>query len=208
MTVEFISTDYPIYRLDGDVTVPSVSSVNVVFPNDLQWNPNEDPDDLRDVAAALNPHPYEVRALFAEMEIVGDEFVSASFEENEEGRFMLVEMADARLTEPLSFGGLSGSERARLIMRVAIEAANRMSALAPTLFILDSSLWRLDTNWLSRYADFLGSPLCKFQTVASTRRTDIDFSAVAWSGWKLFQLDGNPPDVAVTTGFDRSRPIS
>ena len=210
VTVDFRSKDYPVYRLDGRVTVPSLPLVNVVFPQDLDFldrpaqDTGEEPDDLRDIAAALNLHPYEVSALFDEMEELGDDFVAARFEQTDQGRFLLVEQDDARVAGPFYFGALSGSARARLIMRLGIETANRMSALAPTLLILDSSLWRLDTDWLSRYAAFLGSPLCKFQTVASTIRKDIDFGAIAWSGWKLFQLQGDPPDVTVTAGFDRS----
>lgn len=34
-----------------------------------------------------------------------------------------------------------------------------------------------------------------FSAIASTRHEDIDFDDVAWSGWKLIRLHGDPPDV-------------
>ena len=78
-------------------------------------------------------------------------------------------------------------------MRLGMKAASMMSVIAPTVLILDSGFSPLDTDWLKRYAETLASPSCRFQTIASTRRGDID--DVAWSGWKLIRLTGDPPNV-------------
>ena len=57
------------------------------------------------------------------------------------------------------------------------------------------------TNWLRRYAEILGSPTCRFQTIASTRSTEINFDDLTWAVWKIIRLEGTPPDAVMSTGF-------
>ena len=95
---------------------------------------------------------------------------------------------------------LASSERERLAMDLGIIASKRLSMTGPTLFILDANSWRIDTDWLRTYAGLLSSTECKFQTIVSTRLTDINFDDLKWAGWKVIRLEGVPPDVVVTAG--------
>ena len=131
-----------------------------------------------------------------------DWFREATFEERE-GRWHLefrVQTAPDRM-EARAFRNLSGSEMFRLVTQLGIKVANMMSAIAPTILILDSGFWRLDTNWLRRYAEVFASPNCRFQTIASTNRRDIDFEEVTWSGWQLIRLEGKSPSTTAASGF-------
>ena len=80
------------------------------------------------------------------------------------------------------------------MMEIGIIAANKLSMTGPTLFILDANHWLIDNHWLERYAEFLGSPARKFQTVATTRLTETNFDNLRWTGWKVIRLDGPSPD--------------
>ena len=194
--------------MDGKPTAVATGPVKVVFPKDIEFGNQETPDDLELVAEALNLHGYEVKALCSELGLNGDKFLKAWFEEHDEGRYMYVQMQSDIGTGHRPLRLLSHSERARLLMQLGMMAANELSGLGPTLLILDSSFCRLDTDWLGRYAEILGNPTCRFQTVAVTRKKDIDFDAVEWAGWKFIRLEGKPPDAVVTAGFGGSRNLS
>lgn len=205
--IDFLSTEYPTYRLDGKPMAVATGPVKVVFPRDIEFGNQETPDELELVAEALNLHGYEVKALCSELGLNGDKFLKAWFESHDEGRYMYVQVQSESGNGQRPLRLLSHSERARLLMQLGMMAANELSSLGPTLLILDAGFCRLDEDWLGRYAEILGNPTCRFQTVAVTRR-GIDFDAVEWSGWKIIRLEGKPPDAVATAGFGGSRDLS
>ena len=202
IAVDFRLPDFPRYTLDDKPTASAAGPVKAVFPIDLKPELPDQPGDLAAVADALGLPPLDVRALCDSLGEGDDWFREARFEERD-GRWHLefhVETAPGRM-ETRALRNLSGSEKYRLLTQLGIKAANMMSAIAPTLLVLDSGFWRLDTGWLKRYAEFLASPNCRFQTIASTHRKDMDFEDVTWSGWQLIHLEGKPPSVTAASGF-------
>ena len=83
---------------------------------------------------------------------------------------MHVDVVTATGIETLLLRGLADSEIDRLLMELGMIAANQQAAVGPTLFILEANVWRIDANWLKRYAELLGSPTCRFQTIVSIDR--------------------------------------
>lgn len=197
--VNFLSDDYPRYTLDEQPTLICTDPVKVVFPKRIYFDQEEWPDDLDLVAKSLGLHPYEVKALCANLETEDKYFHRIWFEDDDNGRFMHLEVLTKNGKESRDFRLLSGSERERLLMQLGILAASKLSNIGPTILCLDSGFWSLDTNWLKRYAEILASPVCKFQTIASTPSKNINFSELMWTGWKLIYLEDKPPNVIVSS---------
>ena len=133
----------------------------------------------------------------------GSDYVKRTwFEENEQGLYMFAEILEGKNTVPGTFPlrVLSGSARARILMELGVLAANRLAAGFPTVLILDAGFWRLDTCWMSRYVDFLASPACNFQTIATAHSTKVNFDELTWTGWKIVKFRGKPPKVMLVSG--------
>ena len=86
-------------------------------------------------------------------------------------------------------------------MELGIIAANRVSALNPTVLILDIDSSYIDDNWLKRYKKMLIYPACKFQTVISISSHKFRFDDLAGIGWKVVELYGKPPGCNHTRWF-------
>ena len=197
IAVDFLSDSYPRYQADGELTFVSTGLVKTIFPKTIRFGGEDVPDDLDLVANALMLHRYEVKALCDEIGKHSDFFKGAWFEESEEGIYMHVDVVESSRIETRLFRGLASSEIERLLMELGIIAANKQSAMGPTLLILDANVWLINTDWLKRYAELLGSPTCRFQTIVSTVSTKIDFDEVTWSGWKVISLEGKPPNAVI-----------
>ena len=197
--VDFLSAEYPRISLDGERTLVYPSTVCVVFPRPLDFCNQAVPNELEIVANSMGLHRYEVKALCDELPGRSAIFRRAWFEESDEGTFMLVQLrTESGIgTRPLKL--LSSSECDRLMMELGIIAADKLSVIGPTLFILDVGCWRIDVDWLQRYAEFFSSPDCRFQTIASTRLTKIGSNDLAWTGWKVIHLEGEPPNSVIAS---------
>ena len=197
IAVDFLSDSYPRYKSDGELTFVSTNPLKIIFPKEIRFGNEDVPDDLDLVANALKLHPYEVKALCDDLGKNSDFFKGAWFEESEEGIFMHVDVVNETRIETRLFRCLASSEIERLLMELGIIAANKQSAGGPALLILDANVWLINTDWLKRYAELLGSPTCRFQTIVSTVSTKIDFDEVTWSGWKVIHLEGKPPNAVI-----------
>lgn len=196
--ISFLSEDRPQYMLDNELTTVPVTPLKFIYPKEVIFPYGEEPNDLELVSKAMNLHPYEILALCEDMKSHGSEYVTqAWFEDSDEGCFMFAKVKSRRPNQPRLFRMLSGSERARVLMELGILAANRYALMNPTLLILDSGFWRLDAYWLNDYAELLGSPSWKFQTIATLGPRDINFDDVRWAGWKVVRLSGRPPHVII-----------
>lgn len=192
--LDFSSGKWPRYLLDREFTAVPTAPVKIIFPGELRSSGEKKPDDLEFLATVLGMHPYEVLALCEEMRGT-DNVTRAWFEEDEDGYRL---HADVRGISPgLQFRGLSGSERVRVMMEFAIVAANRFAGTRPTVLILDSGGWGLDTSWLKRYGEVLSSPTIGFQTLACIPTRNLNLEELQWAGWKVIRLEGRPPEVAL-----------
>ena len=184
-SVSFLSLMFPEYKIDDAPTVIPTVPLRVVFPAEIHFDNKEDPNDLDLLSKALNLHPYEILALCEDIAVNGSDYVKrAWFEENDGSCYMFAEVQEDRPSGPFLFRDFSGSARARILMELGILAANRFAVTNPTVLILDSGFWRLDTNWLRRYANLFVSPTCKFQTIASIYSAEVDFNDLTWAGWE------------------------
>ena len=200
--VDFHTQDYPRYTLDSEQALLSTRSVNVVFPESIERSAQENQDHLSVMTRALKLHAYEVRATCDALAEGDGRFNGATFESEDEGTWMMVRMRTKAGSATRNLKLLASSERERLMMELGMTAANKLSTVGPTLFILDANHWTIDADWLSSYARTLAASGCKFQTIVTTRPGRIDFENLPWTGWKVFQLEGSPPSVVVTARTD------
>ncbi|MPZ78039.1 MAG: hypothetical protein GEU77_16135 [Deltaproteobacteria bacterium] len=119
------------------------------------------------------------------------------FQHDEDGYVLC---ANVTGTSPgLTFGALSSSERRRVLMTLAILAANQFAERQPTILILDAGAWRLDTAWLKVYGEVLVSPAIGFQTIAAIPTRELNLDELRWAGWKVIRLQGQPPGVTINS---------
>ncbi len=192
--VRFLSGEGLSYTLDGEFSGVPVAPVKVVFPGEIDRLLGG--DDLNTIAKAMKLHPHEVLALCREVEADGSDYVDRVWFEDTTGGSTLCAELGGRRRGPL----LSHSEQARVLMELAILAGSKLGAFYPTLVILDSGFVRLDSGWVKRYAEFLGSPEREFQTIAVARLGSVDLRAAKWTGWRVVTLKGEPPGVVVQVG--------
>jgi len=197
--VSFLSEEFPHYSLDEKSTAIPTAPVRVIFPGELRFNPHEEQiNDLELISRVLKMDEYEVLALCEEMPNGGTENVTRAWFEQVDDGLML--HADVMGTHPgLPFRGLSGSECSRVLMEFAILAASRFAEQYPTVLILDAGGWSLDTGWLKLYGEILSSPSIGFQTVSSIPTQDLDLNELRWAGWKVIRLEGQPPEVTLSS---------
>ena len=198
--VDFLNTNYPQYKLDGERTFLSTNIVRVVFPESLEIPIQGIHNDRDAIANSIKLHPYELEALCDELSEHSDLFKGAYFKKSDERIYMHVEVQGATKIETRLLRLLASSEHERLMLELGIIAAKKLSMIGPTLLVLDANSWKIDMNWLIRYGESLSSPSCRFQTIVSSRLMDIKFEEVEWSGWKVIRLDGTPPDAVIVTG--------
>ncbi|MCA9421938.1 MAG: hypothetical protein KC592_13035 [Nitrospira sp.] len=197
-SVSFLPAGRPRYELDGKSTVLPVAPLKIIFPRELRFSYEEQPNDLELISNVLGLHRYEVLALCEELSFNNSGNVTrAWFHENDKGWILY---ADVKGTKPgLPFRCLSGSECVRVLMELAILAASRLAETSPTILILDAGAWHLETSWLKHYGGILASPSFAFQTVASIPTKNLNFEDLRWAGWKVVRLEGEPPDVKINS---------
>lgn len=198
--VDFLCSKYPRYKLDGKQTFLSTDSIKVIFPERIEHPYREISNDRDIVANSIKLHPYELQALCDELANTSDFFKGVRFEENDKGVYMHLEVQTATRIESRLLRILASSECERLMLELGMIAATKLSITRPTFLILDANSWKINTDWLRRYAEILSSPECRFQTIVSTRLMDMNFDEVTWSGWKVIRLDGKPPDAFIRQG--------
>jgi energy-coupling factor transporter ATP-binding protein EcfA2 len=197
--IKFSNKDFPEYYLDGKYTGIPSAPIKVVFPKQIKLNEVVDSfNDIQIISNALNLEQYEVLALADLISKNGTKYVKKVWFEMENGALFLY--TDVSSTKSgLSFRLLAESEKFVVLMEFAILAATRLSEVYPTVLILDAYTWHLDADWFKRYGEFLSSPTVGFQTIASIPIDDSSIDPLRWSGWKVIRLQGQPPDVRVSS---------
>ncbi len=100
-----------------------------------------------------------------------------------------------------------GSERARVLMELAIEKAHFTAQRTPTVLILDAEVSRLDARWMSRYAQHCVSPNSLYQTVLTLSVDEGAMDESPWSGWDVVRLVRTGGGVAVRQGPFRQNSV-
>ena len=202
VTFDFRGSVYPRYTLDDHKTISGSAPVQILYFSDLDDELRSQPDDLEAIVAAVRLPSLDVKALCDSLGEGGDLFRDARFDETEEPVCLdlAIQTAPGKFSDR-TLRGLSGSEMFQFLAHLGTKAANRVTAIAPTLLILDCGFGRLDKFWVQHYAEFLASPNNRFQTIVTTHRYETNFQDVVWSGWQLISLEGTPPSVTVNTGL-------
>ena len=95
----------------------------------------------------------------------------------------------------LPFSSLSGGEKTRVVLDIAIGLAKFVSQYKYTMLILDwSSLYMIDDNWMNYYVKYLNRADLNFQTiiVLSNKR-----KKVKWNGWQIVKFYGEKPNIII-----------
>lgn len=187
-----------LYRANGRLTSIPTAPLKIIFPKFLSHNAvQRSTDDLSLLSDALGLHPYQILGLFSRISAgEGTNGLSRlALEPAEHSQRLLVDIEGA-YKKNLPLAALSDSERDRLIMAICELAAKDLAIRYPTLLFLDS-VSRFDSTWLKRHGERLSSPETPFQTVASLVRRNIKLDELRWAGWKVLELDDEPPTVRV-----------
>lgn len=197
--VSFVAQDYPRYLLDGKFTAVPAAPIKVINPGEVENSGSDDqPDDLELLCRVLGLDGYEILALCETLPASGMTDVTRVWFQHDEDGYVLC--ANVTGTSPgLTFGALSSSERRRVLMTLAILAANQFAERQPTILILDAGAWRLDTAWLKVYGEVLVSPAIGFQTIAAIPTRELNLDELRWAGWKVIRLQGQPPGVTINS---------
>ena len=95
----------------------------------------------------------------------------------------------------IPFSSLSGGEKTRVVLDIAIGLAKFVSKHKYTMLILDwGGLYMLDDDWKNYYVKYLGRADLNFQTiiVLSDKR-----KKVTWNGWQIVRFSGGKPNIIV-----------
>ena len=186
--VDLEHNQYPKFKMNGERMYVSTNSVRVIFPESIEPPYSNFPYQIEVIANSIKLHPYEIQLLFDGLSRESELFKGAKFEYSEEGADMFVQVQTEMGIKLRPLQLLASSEREKLMMELGIIAANNLSTVGPSILILDANNWHINTKWPERYADLLGSPKCRFQTIVTTRSKDIEFEELTWTGWKKFLL--------------------
>lgn len=190
------------FQLDGRDLPLSPLPMRVVFPRSrLSGIDTRDLDDLQLISKLLSLDPAVCLNLAVQVNQDHDSTVQNVHFVAEEGGVRL--RADVEGTEKgLSFQGLSGGEKDRVLIEFALALCRVMGGHQATLLILDPYLAGLDGTWFERYSSRLSNPHYPFQTIAAIPTRDFDTAKLRWLGWEIIRSKGRPPKVV----FDQSAP--
>ena len=204
-SVSFLSDKLPEFKLDNTHTTIPIAPLKVIFPQNLpsRFGGDGEQNHLDLISSALNLHPYEVLALCEDIKPKGSNYIKrVFFEEHDDGCTMVAELEEGnKASKPRILQLISSSEREKLMMELGIIAANRVSALNPTVLIHDINSSYIDADWLKRYKKMLIYPACKFQTVISIPSGKFRFDDLEGIGWKVVELREKPPHVIIRNGI-------
>ena len=200
-SVSLRAEDTPEFMLDREISVVPVAPLKIIFPRripDVRFN--REPSDLNLISRAMDLHPYEVLSLCKNLNVTDFGYFSKNWFEEVDGMCILyvVQKGDPA-KHRIPFRQLGHSTSARFLMELGMLAARQFSAIYPTLLILDSGFYTLDSNWASLYTKLLVSPQFRFQSIVTVGPERVNLNALKWVGWKAIWLEGNPPNVVAHT---------
>lgn len=92
------------------------------------------------------------------------------------------------------FGALSGSEKGRVIIELAIAIAQFLSSTVPVILVIERNSFSLDRVWAQKYADWILKKDFNFQTLITSIPLEND---VDWTKFEVAEFIGNRPCVKI-----------
>ncbi len=164
------STENIAYFIDGKPLPLPGHFFNIIRLRNVR--PNEHTTDLEYLSKTLNVHPALVHNMLPLASGQrGGTVAGLSIDTDEEGRiYVRTDVEGSR--RGLSLQQLSTSERARVLIELAVVLARRAAESEPTVLILDWPAKTLDASWLRRMVSLLSEPENSFQTIIERLDTD------------------------------------
>ena len=188
----------PVYTLDETPSSLATLPLKTIFPGTITFEDYENQDDIELLSDAMNIHRYELQNLCEDNSVHESGYIKEiCFEKDNERCYLLANLRSVRVNRPILLRLLSDSERYQLMIELGILAAKKFAELSPTLLILDSGFWKLDTKWQKHYAELVASPAIKFQTIATIYPDRVKSGDSIWTEWSKVQLTGEPPNVEI-----------
>lgn len=196
----FATRGFPSHYNNEYSTIASAIPIKIVYPKKVKRHMlNNENDDIEFIAQSLNTDKSTIFAIAEEIASKGTGNVTnAKFREHEEEWCLYIDVKGA--PKGSSLRALSSGESSLVLMEFAIIVAKTFSKNYPTILIMDAFLGYLDTTWLQLYGEYFSSSSVAFQTIATMPTQSIDLSEVQWSGWRVINLNGVPPNVTITSG--------
>lgn len=188
----------PEYKLDETPSSLATLPLKTIFPRTITFGNYEEQDDIELISDAMNIHRYELQNLCEDRAIHESGFIKEiCFEKDNERCYLLANLQSIKVNRPILLRLLSEAERYQLMIELGILAAKKFAEMSPTLLILDSGFWKLETKWHKHYTELLTSPAIKFQSVATIYPDEVNSDDSIWTEWSKVQLIGKPPNVGI-----------
>lgn len=189
----------PLYRLDNRPSSLATLPLKAIFPGTIVFENAENEDHIKLISDAMNIHPYELQNLFEDNSVHESGYIKEIClkKDNEQNYHLLANLQSIKANRPIPLRLLAETERYQLMIELGVLAAKKFAEMNPTLLILDSGFWKLDTKWQEYYMELLASPAIKFQTIATTYPDKVNSNGPIWAEWNKIQLTGKPPNVEI-----------
>jgi hypothetical protein len=152
---------------------------------------HKDLDDVAFVAASLGLREAEILNLLERVDRFKELGVSSlRVERRQKNSNEAVEPSELRRIEGniegqgFSDANWSHSEELRIVLALAVAAADSLSNYGPVLLVVDSRLDFLDSVWMERLSALFASDKIRFQALM----TVLTARALPWRGWQIVQL--------------------
>ncbi len=188
----------PVYTLDGTPSSLATLPLKTIFPGTITFENYENQDDIELISDAMNIHRYELQNLCKDSSVHESGYIKEiCFKKEDERCYFLANLQSIKADKPIPLRLLADTERYQLMIELGILAAKKFAELSPTLLILDSGFWKLDTKWQKHYTELLVSPAIKFQTIATIYPAQAKSDNSIWTEWSRVQLTGKQPNVEI-----------
>jgi len=161
--------------------------ISIIYPKPLRLKPDSD---LEELSRIIGYPPKIIINLIDEIHRYDKALVTnLRFEKDEDGIERL--HADVEGTVPgLPMRLLSGGELQMVIVEFVTAAARVCSSQAPTLVILDGSIYPSDEIWFEAYSAHFNDRDYPFQTIMTVPTREFSMDKIIWQGWEVIRLEG------------------
>ena len=196
--ISILLNKIPVYTLDGTPSSLATLPLKTIFPGTITFENYENQDDIELISDAMNIHRYELQNLCEDSSVHESGYIKEiRFEKENERCYFFANLQSIKADKPIPLRLLADTERYQLMIELGILAARKFAELSPTLLILDSGFWKLDTKWQKHYTELLVSPAIKFQTIATIYPAQANSEDSIWTEWSRVQLTGEQPNVEI-----------
>jgi hypothetical protein len=154
--------------------------------------------DLKRIMGVFNLEEQAVRSVVARVSspfVTKLEFVAREKDEEEDDLADADEAAAYQLMchlgngLNLSFGQISGGERGRIFLEIAMVLADEVAPFGPVLLLIEANNINMDWGALQPYIAYFGSADCLYQTIVTATYLPTDIKML---GWQIYTLSVDP----------------